>query len=138
MVRWIDASCVLAILLTKQTRADRSWEAIDDGMIDLRPTDASLLLKQKGRAAAPQVSSGDLGEEIYECGNTMYILEFSLSLRSLCTFIRAKVCTHTGIVCIAHITFTCAFSSCRYQHLSFRTETQTNHPHDELTEASLL
>ncbi len=69
VVGWIDTSCMLADCLTKHMRAKRLWEAIDSGMIDLRPTDASLLLqmmKQKGRATVLQVSRGDLGEENHE------------------------------------------------------------------------
>jgi hypothetical protein len=74
VVRWIGKSRMLAYCPTKPMRADRLWEAITNGMIDLRPTDASLLIKmkkQKGRAAVPQGTSGDLGEENHECESTM-------------------------------------------------------------------
>ncbi len=40
VVRWIDASCLSANCLTTQMKTDRLWEAIDDGMVELRPTDA--------------------------------------------------------------------------------------------------
>ncbi len=73
-MRWIDASCMLADCLTKQVKTDRLWEAIDNGMLDLRLTDASLLLKMKKhkeRAAATPEGIGDFGEDNHECENTM-------------------------------------------------------------------
>ncbi len=77
VVIWIDASCMLADCLAKQTKADRLREAVDNGIVDLRPTDASLLLnmtKQKGRTAAMPEGIGDLGEENHECETNWHVV----------------------------------------------------------------
>ena len=55
MVRWIDTSTMVADCLTKHMDPQRLMQTTHSGILDLTPTDASILQKmkkQKGRATA--------------------------------------------------------------------------------------
>ena len=52
-IRWIDTSAMIADPLTKAMKADRLENTLHSGILDLRPTDASVIskmMKQKARA----------------------------------------------------------------------------------------
>ena len=62
MVRWIDASCMVADCLTKRMRSDRLSECLRSCWLDLIPTDESVLCKmkkQQGRTS-PDGNAGDI------------------------------------------------------------------------------
>ena len=48
--RWIDTSVMLADPLTKAMKSDRLQQTLKTGLFDLRPTEESLMIKEKNRA----------------------------------------------------------------------------------------
>ena len=48
--RWIDTSCMLADPLTKAMKCERLDATLTTGRFDMRPTEESLMIKEKNRA----------------------------------------------------------------------------------------
>ena len=66
MVRWIDASCMVADCLTKRLRSDRLSGCLRSCWPDLIPTDESVLCKMKKQKGTtiPDGNAGDLDRNV--------------------------------------------------------------------------
>ena len=61
--RWIDTSCMIADPLTKNMAPDVLVNAMTTGVMDLRPTEESIMIKERNRVARKEAKERQKAEK---------------------------------------------------------------------------